>query len=119
VTKVDTFNVIRLEHAEGIGAEQADRSVILQLSENAIAYHGGRLRPLAAFRVAIAEEAQVPVAMHLDHVVDPQLLRRTAEVGVQLGDVRRRTSTSTWSPACVRHCRCRWSCTAPRAPMTS
>lgn len=80
---VGAFNVITLEHAEGIvaGAERAGRSVILQLSENAIAYHGGRLRPLTAFCVAMAKEAQVPVALHLDHVQDPQLLRRTAEVG--------------------------------------
>src|SRR3954451_7146224 len=36
------LNVITLEHAEGIllGAERAGRPVVLQVSENAIRYHG-------------------------------------------------------------------------------
>jgi fructose-bisphosphate aldolase class II len=39
---VAAFNVITLEHAEGIalGAERAGLPVILQLSENAVKYHG-------------------------------------------------------------------------------
>ena len=39
---VAAFNVITIEHAEGIvaGAERAGLPVILQLSENAIKYHG-------------------------------------------------------------------------------
>jgi fructose-bisphosphate aldolase class II len=39
---VAAFNVITIEHAEGIvaGAERAGLPVILQLSESAITYHG-------------------------------------------------------------------------------
>ena len=42
------FNVITLEHAEGIlaGAMSADRPVVLQISENAIRYHDGSAAPL-------------------------------------------------------------------------
>lgn len=44
------FNVITLEHAEAIvaGAERAGAPVILQLSENTVKFHHGRLAPLAA-----------------------------------------------------------------------
>ena len=42
------LNVITVEHAEAvvIGAERADSAVILQLSERAIDFHGGRIAPL-------------------------------------------------------------------------
>ena len=41
---VPAFNVITLEHAEAIaaGAERADSPAILQISENAVKFHGGR-----------------------------------------------------------------------------
>ena len=44
------FNFITLEHVEAIlaGAEAADAPVILQLSQNAAGYHGGRARPVTA-----------------------------------------------------------------------
>ena len=47
---VGAFNVITLEHAEAIvaGAAQASAPAILQISENAIGYHGGAAAPLAA-----------------------------------------------------------------------
>jgi fructose-bisphosphate aldolase class II len=53
---VAAFNVITLEHAEGIvqGAERAGTPVILQISENAVKSHGGRLEPIAAATVAVA-----------------------------------------------------------------
>jgi catechol 2,3-dioxygenase-like lactoylglutathione lyase family enzyme len=52
---VAAFNVITIEHAEGIvaGAESAGLPVILQLSENAIAYHG-QARAIAAATVELA-----------------------------------------------------------------
>ncbi|MGH8877035.1 MAG: class II fructose-bisphosphate aldolase [Stackebrandtia sp.] len=72
---VGAFNVITVEHAEAIvaGAERADRPVILQISENAVRFHHGRLGPISAATIAIAETAAVPVAMHLDHVTDARL----------------------------------------------
>ncbi len=78
------FNVITLESAEAIvaGAEKADRPVILQISENAVTFHHGRLAPIAAAANAVAAAAAVPVSVHLDHVEDEHLLRAGAEVGV-------------------------------------
>jgi fructose-bisphosphate aldolase class II len=80
---VTAFNVITLEHAEGIvtGAEAADRPVILQISENAVRYHGGRLTPLALAASSIAQTATVDVALHLDHVTDVDLLHQAADNG--------------------------------------
>jgi fructose-bisphosphate aldolase class II len=82
-TGVGAFNVITLEHAAAIvdGAERAGSPVVLQISENAIRYHGGRLEPIAAGTARIAEAAAVPVSLHLDHVEDEALLHRAADAG--------------------------------------
>jgi len=74
---VGAFNVITLEHAAAIvdGAERARTAVILQVSENAVRYHGGRLAPIAAAATAFGAAAPVPVSLHLDHVEDPWLMR--------------------------------------------
>jgi fructose-bisphosphate aldolase, class II len=82
-TCVTAFNIITLEHAEGIvaGAEAADRPVILQVSENAVRYHGGRLAPLALAASSVARTATVEVALHLDHVTDIDLLHQAADAG--------------------------------------
>ncbi|GLP82199.1 class II fructose-bisphosphate aldolase [Mycobacterium antarcticum] len=79
---VAAFNVITLEHAEGIvaGAERATTSVILQVSENAVAFHGA-LRPVSAALVAMARDAGVPVSLHLDHVEAPDLWQQAAPAG--------------------------------------
>ena len=79
---IAAFNVITLEHAEAIvrGAGQAARPVILQVSENAVGYHGA-LEPLAAAVRAIAAAADVPVSLHLDHVEERELLRRAVSTG--------------------------------------
>jgi fructose-bisphosphate aldolase class II len=76
------FNVITLEHGEAIvqGAEQAGRPVILQVSQNAVAYHRA-LEPLAAALHAIASTADVPVSLHLDHVEELDLLHRAVPAG--------------------------------------
>jgi len=77
---IGAFNVITLEHAEAIaaGAEHAGLPAILQVSENAVGFHGGRLDALAAACVAVAGASPAPLALHLDHVVDGALLRRAA-----------------------------------------
>ena len=81
---VAAFNVITLEHAEGIvaGAEQAGVGVILQISENAVKFHDGLLRPIAAGSLEIARAATVDVSAHLDHVEDEGLLHQTADAGL-------------------------------------
>lgn len=81
---VFAFNIITLEHAEGIaaGAAAAGRACILQLSQNTVAFHHDNPAPLAAAAVAIAEAATVPLAVHLDHITDPALALRAAELGI-------------------------------------
>ena len=82
-TGVVAFNVITLEHAEAIvaGAEKADRPVILQISENAVKFHHGRLAPIAAATTAVAAQPAIPASVHLDHVEDLALLHAIAENG--------------------------------------
>lgn len=80
---VVAFNIITLEHIEAVvaGAEAAGAPVVLQVSENAVKYRYGRLRPLARAAVAAAERAGVPVGLHLDHVQSDDLLRQAPEAG--------------------------------------
>ncbi|WP_251092257.1 class II fructose-bisphosphate aldolase [Streptomyces sp. Caat 7-52] len=80
---VAAFNVITLEHIEAViaGAESAGSPVVLQVSENAVKYRYGRLLPLARAAVAAAERADVPVALHLDHVQSDDLLRQAPDAG--------------------------------------
>jgi fructose-bisphosphate aldolase class II len=82
-TGLAAFNVITLEHAEAIvaGAEQAGRPVILQISENAVKFHHGRLRPIAAATAAVAAEAAIPASVHLDHVEATDLLHAIVDTG--------------------------------------
>jgi fructose-bisphosphate aldolase class II len=79
---VGAFNVIGVEHAEAIvaGAEAAGAPVVLQVSQNCVAYHGA-LRPLGLACSAVATSAAVPVALHLDHVTRTELVREAAGLG--------------------------------------
>jgi fructose-bisphosphate aldolase, class II len=76
-------NVITLEHAEAVaaGAEAAGRPVVLQVSQNTVRFHGGRLEPISAACRSVAALADVPVSLHLDHVQDDELLRRAPAAG--------------------------------------
>ncbi len=76
------FNVIHLEHATAFAqaAELANRPVILQISENAVRYHGA-LAPLALATLAIADQASVPVVVHLDHAEDTALVAEAVRLG--------------------------------------
>ncbi|MGH9158969.1 MAG: class II fructose-bisphosphate aldolase [Vicinamibacteraceae bacterium] len=80
---VAAFNVITLEHAEAIvaGAERAGAAVILQISQNAVKFHHGRVGPIAAASAAVAAAGRVPVSLHLDHVEEEGLLRQAADAG--------------------------------------
>src|SRR5665647_1025423 len=88
-TAVAAFNVITIEHAEGIvaGAESAGLPVILQLSENAITYHG-QARAIAAATVELARASSADVALHLDHITDVALMRLAPEARLLVSDVR-------------------------------
>lgn len=79
---VGAFNVIQLEHATALiaGAEQLGAPVILQISENAVKYHGA-LKPIAVATLAAAAAAQVPVVVHLDHAMDRDLVTEAVGLG--------------------------------------
>jgi fructose-bisphosphate aldolase class II len=81
------FNVITLEHAEGIaeGLEAAGAPGILQVSENAVRFHGGRMAPLVAACREVAASAGVAISVHLDHVQDVELARAVVAGGGPLG----------------------------------
>ncbi len=76
------FNVIHLESAEALvkGAETARTPVILQISENCVSYHGS-LEPIALACLAAARNAEVPVAVHLDHAESEALARAAIDLG--------------------------------------
>jgi fructose-bisphosphate aldolase class II len=79
---VGAFNVIQLEHATALiaGAEQLGAPVILQISENAVKYHGA-LKPIAVATLAAAAAAEVPVVVHLDHAMDRDLVTEAVGLG--------------------------------------
>lgn len=77
------FNVIHLEHATAFAraAERAGRPVVLQISENAVKYHGA-LEPICVATLAIARAASVPISVHLDHAEDVDLVREAVSYGI-------------------------------------
>ena len=78
---IGAFNAICVEHAEAIatGAEEAGLAAIIQISENAVRFHGGRVGPIAAACSAVARASSADLALHLDHVESPDLLREAGE----------------------------------------
>jgi fructose-bisphosphate aldolase class II len=81
------FNVITLENAEGIvaGVERADAQAILQVSENAIKFHGGQFSPILSACAHIAAASSSRIAIHLDHFQDAALTIRAIELAAELG----------------------------------
>lgn len=75
-------NVILIEHAEAIvGAAEAHRApVVLQVSENAVRYHGG-ISAIGRACAAIADASTARVALHLDHATTLELCEAAADVG--------------------------------------
>jgi ketose-bisphosphate aldolase len=75
--------MIQLEHAEAIvaGAGTAAAGVVLQISENTIRYHGSAT-PILTACLRVAEEAPVPVTVHLDHATSFELVRQAVHIGV-------------------------------------
>ncbi|MHA3023374.1 class II fructose-bisphosphate aldolase [Mycobacterium sp. BMJ-28] len=86
-TAVFAFNVITIEHAEGIadGAERAGVAAVLQVSENTVRFHGGRIAPLVSACAHIAQSCAVPMAVHLDHFQDAALLAEAVQTAGPLG----------------------------------
>jgi fructose-bisphosphate aldolase class II len=86
-TAVLAFNVITLEHAEGIadGVERAGVTAVLQLSENTVGFHGGRIAPLLGACAQIATHSSAPLSIHLDHFQDVTLINEAIETAAELG----------------------------------
>lgn len=80
---IAAFNAVTLEHAEAIvaGVSAAGVPALIAVSENTIAYHGGRAGPLLAACAALAGGASVPIGLHLDHLTDAGLVFAAAELG--------------------------------------
>lgn len=84
---VPAFNVVTLEHAEGIadGVQRAGVAALLQISENTINFHGGRMAPLLAACAQIAAQCGTPMAVHLDHLQDTRLIDEAIATAAELG----------------------------------
>lgn len=72
---VPAFNVITLEHAEGVidGLSRTRTAGILQVSERALAFHGEPVTAILAGCAQLIAAAEIPVALHLDHIQDVAL----------------------------------------------
>lgn len=81
-TGLGAFNVIHLENAAMFisAASRAGRPVVLQISENAVKYHGS-LAPIGTGTLAAARAADVPVVVHLDHAENVDLVHEAVELG--------------------------------------
>jgi fructose-bisphosphate aldolase class II len=79
---VAAFNVIHLEHAEALvaAAEDVGLPLVLQVSENTVRWHGS-LAPLALACRSLAEQAAVPVVLHLDHAESEDLVDQAVGLG--------------------------------------
>ena len=103
------FNVFSIEHAEAftIAAEAAGTPVVLQISQNAVRYHGA-LAPIGLATLALAREGTAPMVVHLDHVTDESLVDEAVSLG--FGSVMFDASTMPYTDnvastaAIVRRC---------------
>jgi fructose-bisphosphate aldolase, class II len=103
------FNVFSIEHAEAFSAaaEGAGTPVVLQISQNAVRYHGA-LAPIGLATLALARQGTVPMVVHLDHVTDESLVDEAVSLG--FGSVMFDASTMPYADnvaataAIVRRC---------------
>src|SRR5215210_7577845 len=78
---VGCFNTYNLELTRAIlrAAEAQNVPVFLAIGRGALEYAG--FEPLTAASLAAANEAKVPVALHLDHSPDVETASRCVEAG--------------------------------------
>ena len=76
------FNVFSIEHAEALtaAAEGVGTPVVLQISQNAVRYHGD-LASIGLATLALARNGAVPVVVHLDHATDASLVDEAIDLG--------------------------------------
>ncbi|WP_125105719.1 class II fructose-bisphosphate aldolase [Gulosibacter massiliensis] len=77
------FNVVQLETAQVLvdAAAAAGRPVVLQVSQNAVKYHGGHLAPIGRATIEVAKAAKIDTVVHLDHADDVDLIREAVGLG--------------------------------------
>lgn len=80
---VGAFNLVNLETAQALvgAAESSGLPLILQISQNCVVYHQGRMGPLAKAVAQLAEESTATLALHLDHAEDADLTRAAVDLG--------------------------------------
>lgn len=78
---IPAFGFVNLEGAKAIikAAEEMNSPVILQTTEGGIKYGG--LEQLLAIAKSYAKESFVPVAIHLDHGKDIELIKKAIDLG--------------------------------------
>lgn len=71
-----------IEHAEAFtaAAEGAAKPVVLQISQNAVRYHGA-LAAIGLATLTLARGCAVPVVVHLDHATDTSLVKDAIALG--------------------------------------
>jgi fructose-bisphosphate aldolase, class II len=76
------FNVFSIEHAEAFtaAADAAKTPVVLQISQNAVRYHGA-LAPIGLATLTLARSAAVAVVVHLDHATEKRLVEEAISLG--------------------------------------
>jgi fructose-bisphosphate aldolase, class II len=79
---VGAFNIIQIEHAEGYvaAAERTGLPVVLQISENTVAYHGA-LAPIALASRQLAASSSAPCVLQLDHALSESLITEAVHLG--------------------------------------
>jgi fructose-bisphosphate aldolase class II len=79
---VGAFNVIQIEHAEAFvaAAEQTGLPVVLQISQNTVAYHGA-LAPIALATKELAAGASASCVLQLDHARSESLIQDAVNLG--------------------------------------
>ncbi|MEQ8968392.1 MAG: class II fructose-bisphosphate aldolase [Azospirillaceae bacterium] len=78
---IAAFNIIDYNSARAVvdGAQEADSPIICQVSTKTIRLWG--YRPIASWIHGLAASADVPVALHLDHCTDIDVIRRCIDAG--------------------------------------
>ncbi|MEO1070618.1 MAG: class II fructose-bisphosphate aldolase, partial [Cyanobacteria bacterium J06638_6] len=77
---VGAFNLYNLEGVKAVvNAAEADNSpAIIQILPHILKYGGS---PLVALFLEAADSASVPMAVHLDHCEDPDIIEAALEAG--------------------------------------
>ena len=78
---VGLFNTVNLEMAKGViaAAEEMDSPVIIGTAEALLPY--ASLEHLSSFLIPMAKNAKVPVVLHFDHGLTPELIVKAMDLG--------------------------------------